>query len=236
LAVQTMRRARKTAITLGFDTQSSRADAIPPKIVELVKLNACFAVKSWRSNDGFLGDGSFQAGIRATELRMGKDGGTSILTGATAERFEIVKWYYIEVDDDTGFDAAADIIARATTAIHPAVPAGREISDGVENVVLRDLLDDLDQVLGAEKIGTADVPALLRDLAPGWAPYQRLTGTALRTILREQYGITVPRAHNTWPLNPATVRERIAQRASTGGAECDGAECDGAGHDDGPLR
>ena len=121
LAVQTMRRARKTAITLVFDTQSSRADAIPPKIVELVKLNACFAVKSWRSNDGFLGDGSFQAGIRATELRMGKDVGTSILTGATAERFEIVKWFYIEVDDDTGFDAATDIIARAMTNLHPAV-------------------------------------------------------------------------------------------------------------------
>ena len=115
LAVQTMRRARKTAITLMFDTQSSRADAIPPKIVELVKLNACFAVKSWRSNDGFLGDGSFQAGIRATELRMGKDVGTSILTGATPKRFEIVKWFYIEVDDDTGYDAAADIIARAMT-------------------------------------------------------------------------------------------------------------------------
>ena len=122
LAVQTMRRARKTAITLGFDTQSSRADAIPPKIVELVKLNACFAVKSWRSNDGFLGDGSFQAGIRATELRMGKDVGTSILTGATAERFEIVKWFYIEADDDTGFDAAADIIARAMADLHHVVP------------------------------------------------------------------------------------------------------------------
>jgi DNA segregation ATPase FtsK/SpoIIIE, S-DNA-T family len=126
LAVQTMRRARKTAITLMFDTQSSRADAIPPKIVELVKLNACFAVKSWRSNDGFLGDGSFQAGIRATELRMGKDVGTSILTGATVERFEIVKWFYIEVDDDTRYDAAAEIIARAMTSLHPAIagPAG----------------------------------------------------------------------------------------------------------------
>ena len=121
LAVQTMRRARKTAITLAFDTQSSRADAIPPKIVELVKLNACFAVKSWRSNDGFLGDGSFQAGIRATELRMGKDVGTSILTGATSERFEIVKWFYIEADDDTGYDAAADIIARALANLHPAL-------------------------------------------------------------------------------------------------------------------
>ncbi len=117
-----MRRARKTAITLAFDTQSSRADAIPPKIVELVKLNACFAVKSWRSNDGFLGDGSFQAGIRATELRMGKDVGTSILTGATAERFEIVKWFYIEADDDTGYDAATDIIARAMSYLDRSTP------------------------------------------------------------------------------------------------------------------
>jgi S-DNA-T family DNA segregation ATPase FtsK/SpoIIIE len=121
LAVQTMRRARKTAITLMFDTQSSRADAIPREIVELVKLNACFAVKSWRSNDGFLGDGSFQAGIRATELRMGKDVGTSILTGVTAERFEIVKWFYIEADDDTGYDAATDIITRAMANLHPAI-------------------------------------------------------------------------------------------------------------------
>ena len=86
LAVQTLRRGRKTAITLAFDTQSSRADAIPPRIVELVKINACFAVKAWRSNDGFLGDGSFQAGIRATELRPGKDVGTSIVTGASPER------------------------------------------------------------------------------------------------------------------------------------------------------
>ena len=34
------------------------------------RVNACFAVKTWQAkNDGFLGAGSFQAGIRATELR-----------------------------------------------------------------------------------------------------------------------------------------------------------------------
>jgi DNA segregation ATPase FtsK/SpoIIIE, S-DNA-T family len=115
LAVQTMRRGRKTAISLAFDTQSSRKDAMPLKIVELVKVNACFAVKTWRSNDGFFGDGSFQAGIRATELRPGKEVGTSIVTGATPERFEIVKWFYIAVADDTGYDAATAMIARAMT-------------------------------------------------------------------------------------------------------------------------
>ena len=62
LAAKTLRRARKTAIWLGFDTQSSRKDAIPPKVVELVSINGCFYVKSWRSNDGFLGDGSFPPG------------------------------------------------------------------------------------------------------------------------------------------------------------------------------
>jgi DNA segregation ATPase FtsK/SpoIIIE, S-DNA-T family len=34
LAVQTMRRGRKTGITLAFDTQSARMEAIPPKIVD----------------------------------------------------------------------------------------------------------------------------------------------------------------------------------------------------------
>jgi len=72
-AVGTMRRARKTGITLLFDTQSSRADAIPGAVIELMGWNACFSVKTWRNNDGFLGDGSFQAGIRATELRFNID-------------------------------------------------------------------------------------------------------------------------------------------------------------------
>jgi S-DNA-T family DNA segregation ATPase FtsK/SpoIIIE len=90
-------------------------------------------VKSWRSNDGFLGDGSFHAGIRATELRPGKDVGTSIVTGATTERFEIVKWFYIEADDDTGYDAAADIIARAMNDVDGSTTIGASEADSSDN-------------------------------------------------------------------------------------------------------
>ena len=218
LAVQTMRRARKTAISLAFDTQSSRADAIPPKIVELVKLNACFAVKTWRSNDGFLGDGSFQAGIRATELRMGKDVGTSILTGATAERFEIVKWFYIEADDDTGFDAAADIIARAMANLHPAI-AGPV--DGQEEAsVVRDLLDDIATVLcagrwDAEKVPAADIPARLRELAPDWVPYRTITGLDIRRYLQAEHGVKVPTTGHKYPVDPAAIREAVTRRMVT---------------------
>lgn len=84
LAIKTTKRSRKTGIVFGFDTQSSRKEAIPPALVELISVNCCFYVKTWQSNDGFLGSGSFQAGIRATELRPGRDRGTSLVTGISA--------------------------------------------------------------------------------------------------------------------------------------------------------
>ena len=80
-----------------------------------------------------------------------------LLTGATAERFEIVKWFYIEVDDDTGFDAAADIIARAMTNVHPAV-AGQAGDEGLAPVP-QDLLDDIATVLGVDRWDAPKVPA-----------------------------------------------------------------------------
>jgi len=213
LAVQTMRRARKTAITLAFDTQSSRADAIPPKIVELVKINACFAVKSWRSNDGFLGDGSFQAGIRATELRPGKDVGTSIVTGATPERFEIVKWFYIEADDDTGYDAAADIIIRAVGYLDQRTPIA-ELDAGPESEP-RDLLADLVAVLGKQRVPAADVPARLRHRT-------RAARASRRATVR----------HASWWRRGGARRRRCrprchdrSSRAASCGAPCATAPC-----------
>jgi S-DNA-T family DNA segregation ATPase FtsK/SpoIIIE len=214
LAAQVLRRGRKAAVTLAFDTQSSRADAIPPRIVELVKINACFAVKAWRSNDGFLGDGSFQAGIRATELRPGKDVGTSIVTGATPERFEIVKWFYIEADDDTGYDAATDVITRALTYLDQRTPIA-ELAAGPQPAA-RDLLTDLVAVLGDQRVPAADVPARLRDLAPDHAPYRGLTGVKLRELLEREYGIKVASTGNRYPVDPNKIRACIARRAADG--------------------
>lgn len=213
-AVQTLRRGRKTGITLGFDTQSSRKEAIPPKIVELVRLNGCFAVKTWRTNDGFLGDGSFAAGVRATELRPGKDRGTCLVTGLGDEPFEIVKTFYIEADDDTGYDAATDVIARAMTSVNPAVATGTD-DPGETEPAERDLLADLDAVLGHEPTRIAHVPALLAQHAPHWPPYQQLTGTELRDRLTADYGITVPSTGNRYPLDPNTVRSELAKRQTT---------------------
>lgn len=209
LATKTAKRARKTGITLLFDTQSSRKEAIPPKLVELVSVNVCFYVKTWRSNDGFLGDGSFAAGIRATELRPGRDRGTSIITGVNDAQFELLRWFFVEVDDDTGYDAAAEVIARAMANIEPGTPtAGTVPAPAIE---ARNLLDDLDQVLGDERVRLADVPALLRDLAPTWGPYRALTGVQLRDQLADA-GVRTTTTGNVRRLNPADMRRVLAER------------------------
>jgi len=209
LAVKTMRRARKTGIWLGFDTQSSRKDAIPPRIVELVSVNACFYVKSWRSNDGFLGDGSFAAGIRATELRPGRDRGTSLVTGISEAQFELLKWYFVAVDDDTGFDAAAEVIARAVAQVAPGTPI--EATTPAPAIEVRDLLEDLDQVLDHQRARLADLPALLRDLAPAWGPYRTLTGAQLRDQL-DAAGVRTTNAGNIPRLDPADLRRVLEHR------------------------
>ncbi|GAA5128904.1 cell division protein FtsK [Haloechinothrix salitolerans] len=213
LAINVVKRGRKTGVVTGYDTQSSRTDAIPSQLVENVGLNGCFSVKTWRSNDGFLGDGSFAAGIRATELRFNIDRGTMVVTGATDELFEICRTYFIDVDDDAGWDQAADVITRAMHALAPGTPVeGDRPQRQIEQD--RDLLEDLDAVLGDEPVPAADVPALLARHAPGWAPYRRLTGKALRQQLHADYGIKVPSTGNRWPVDPLTVRDVLARQAT----------------------
>lgn len=49
--------------------------------------------------------------------RPGCDRGTSTITGVSDAQFELLRWFLVEVDDDTGFDAAAEVIARAMASI-----------------------------------------------------------------------------------------------------------------------
>src|SRR5581483_1674323 len=209
VATKTIKRARKTAVSLGFDTQSSRKEAIPPKLVELVSVNACFYVKTWRSNDGFLGDGSFAAGIRATELRPGRDRGTSVITGVSEAQFELLRWYFVEVNDDTGYDAAAEVIGRAMASLAP----GTRLTSGepLPEIERRDLLDDLDEVLEYERVKLADLPALLRELAGDWGPYRNLTGTQLRELL-DDLDVRTTNVGNVPRLDPADLRRALAGR------------------------
>jgi len=207
VAVAVIRKARKTAIWMGFDTQDARKDAIPPKIVGLVSVNACFAVKTWRANDGFLGDGSFQAGIRATELRPGRDVGRSLITGVSDAQFELLKWHYIRSDDEKGTDEAAPVIARAVTAAAPGTAIGGSATLAIE---ARDLLADLGEVIkGTERVKLRDVVGLLRGLSPSW--YRSLTATQLRADLEDE-GVKTVNTSGTHYLDPAELRPVLAER------------------------
>ena len=210
LATKTIKRARKTGITLMFDTQSSRKEAIPPKLLELISVRCCFAVTSWRSNDGFLGDGQFQAGVRATELRPGRDRGTSLITGVSDSQFEVLKWFFIEVDDDTGYDAARDVIGRAMATVKAGTPVGGSVP--VAEVEHRDLLADLVAVVedDVERVKLADLPGRLRKLAPTWTAYADLTGTALQKPLSEA-GIKVYTTGGTLRVEPSDIRSAATQ-------------------------
>jgi hypothetical protein len=69
----------------------------------------------------------------------------------------------------------------------------------------RELLEDLDSVLGDERVRMSQLPALLRALAPSWEPYKTLTGRELAAALRGS-GIRVTNTGNVLRLDPNDLR------------------------------
>ncbi|MCA1676155.1 MAG: hypothetical protein LC799_29595, partial [Actinobacteria bacterium] len=99
------------------------------------------------------------------------DVGTCMARGFTA-RPGLLRSFYVPQDDahrvtQRAMRLRAEHGGRATATIVSQHP--RE----------RDLLADVDEVLGADPVPTAEVAALLKRLAPHWAPYRGLTGKAL---------------------------------------------------------
>ena len=41
-----------------------------------------------------------------------------------------------------------------------------------------------------------------------------MSGTRLREILEREYGIKVPSTSNRFPIDPVTIRSRLAERAA----------------------
>ena len=78
--------------------------------------------------------------------------------------------------------------------LHPAI-AGPATGDQDEPApVVRDLLDDIATVLGAdrwnaEKVPAADIPARLRKLAPDWTPYRSINGLEIRRYLQTEHEV-----------------------------------------------
>ncbi|MEU0462489.1 hypothetical protein ABZ215_00635 [Amycolatopsis sp. NPDC006131] len=77
----------------------------------------------------------------------------------------------------------------------------------------RDLLADLDTVLDDERLPAGDVLGALRSLAPGWKPYRDYTVPRFVAAVKK-LGVKVASTGNKHYVDPVTVRETLARRAT----------------------
>ncbi|MEV6895665.1 cell division protein FtsK [Kribbella sp. NPDC051137] len=213
-AVALVKLGRKRGMHFRVSTQAPTATSLPKDVTRNCTNNVAFYVQDYVANDGLLGQGAFKQGVRATDLIPGENRGTAIVKGFTAAKYETLQWYFL--DGAEGNDQITPIIDRSLAAIKKReLPApGDSRRPQIES---RDLLADLDEVLDDVPVRIADVPALLKRLAPTWGPYQSLTGKALREQLAADYGIKVASTGNRYPLDPATVRDALVRRERDAG-------------------
>lgn len=211
LCIEIVKLGRKRAIHLIVSTQAPTSTSMPRDITRNCSNGIAFAVGDHHANDALLGQGAYAAGHRATELIPGVDKGTALVKGFNGERSQIAQVHFLSVA--RGNDQVTPIIDRALTELrrrNKPVPGTDRARLAIEE---RDLLDDLDEALGPERVKLADVPALLRDLAPHWAPYRTLTAKALRQLLDAE-GVPTTNTGNVRRLDPLDLREVLTRRAT----------------------
>ncbi|NEA22626.1 cell division protein FtsK [Actinomadura bangladeshensis] len=211
LLVEITRLGRKRGIHLIVSTQAPTKNSIPRDVTRNCTNGFAFAVGDHVANDALLGQGAYAGGHRATELIPGVDRGTCVAKGITGERSDIIQAYYLDVSETN--DQVTPLIDRVLAELERRgrVVPGTDIPRGTEKP--RDLLDDLDEVLGIDRVRLADVPALLRELAPDWPPYKTLTGVALRGRLKA-HGVRVTNSGNVLRLDPLDLRKVVADRST----------------------
>ncbi|QRP47422.1 FtsK/SpoIIIE domain-containing protein [Amycolatopsis sp. FDAARGOS 1241] len=200
---------RAVNVVLWQGTQDPTDQNLPKLVREGAHIRGGLVLGSESQSRMAIGDKAVNAGGAVPhELRMGLDKGTLVVAGEgvplpQGQASMVVRTHFIDGDD------AEDIITRAV-ALRQAVTKTKPQVESPEET--RDLLADLAAVLGENKVPAGEVVALLRDLDPDWAAYQRLGRSELVAVLDRDHGIKVPSTSNRWPIDPVTVRDAIARR------------------------
>jgi len=122
-----------------------------------------------------------------------------VCKGFTGERGEIVQVHKLDVEKTN--DEVTPIVKRSLAAIEGA---GRSVPKALP-AEQRDLLEDLDQVMGDERMKLSDLTGLLRRLAPGWRPYQDLKAKTLKEML-DASNVRVTNTGGILRLDPDDLR------------------------------
>ncbi len=214
--VQFFSAARKYGLVCLFVTPIPSDQSLPRDLVAATSNRACFAIGDKTRNNVVLGDKAHENGISALGLKPAdeeqgllNDVGTCITIGYSSAPSETLKCHFL--NDKKGEDKALAAKARE-------IRTGRAASStttGAEQVASegRDLLEDLDQVLGSERVSVPDAVALLRGLAPNHQRYRDMKGKELAAELAE-LGVKVVAPGNRPAFDPLSVRQAAARRAA----------------------
>ena len=198
---------RAVNVLLWEGTQDPTDQNLPKLVREGAHIRASLVVGTEAQSRMALGDKAVNSGAAPHNLRQGKDKGTVVVAGdgvdlPPGQSSLTIRTHYIDGKDATRIANRAKALRKAiTTRTATAEPEPP-----------RDLLADLAEVLGEESTPAADLPALLRSLAPAWRPYAAMTGKELREQLAG-LGVKVASTGNRYPLDPAAVRRAQLHRA-----------------------
>jgi S-DNA-T family DNA segregation ATPase FtsK/SpoIIIE len=219
LAISVIKQGRKFGITLILDTQSPTATSIPKEVTRNTSCGVAFSVADHIANDGLLGSGKYRAGIRATDLRMHTDRGTSVMVGVSDATFELVRGFYVPYAD--GVDMVTPVVTRAMAAIDQLRRTGptdeHHHEDQADDV---DHLTDIHQALRAERrVRTQVVLTRLAELNP--AVYEGWTFQDLSGVLAD-HGIEPVKSGGVKVVRATDVTHALTYRDRQRNTESDG--------------
>jgi S-DNA-T family DNA segregation ATPase FtsK/SpoIIIE len=197
---------RAVNVLLWQGTQDPTDQNLPKLVREGAHIRASLALGTESQSRMALGDKAVEAGAAPHKLRQGMDKGTLVVAGdgvklVPGQSSTTVRTHFIGGEDATA------LAERAKTRRKVIVTNARQ----AEAAKSRDLLADLAEVLGTEAVRAADIPALLRELAPDYKPYASITGIQVREQLAA-LGYKVPSTSNRYPVDPAEIRKTLALR------------------------
>ena len=199
---------RAVCVTTWEGTQDPTNENLPKRTREGNHIRASLVVGTEAQAAMALGENAVAAGAAPHELRQGADKGVVVVAGDVTtfdaprgQTFTIIRTHFIGDED------AAAIAARARKLRGGRVQARDEPAIGAA----RDLLDDLDQALGHERVKVRDAVGLLRQVDRLYSPYRQMTAVQLREALLGE-GVRTVNASGTHYLDPADLRSVLARR------------------------
>jgi S-DNA-T family DNA segregation ATPase FtsK/SpoIIIE len=200
---------RAVCVTTWEGTQDPTNENLPKRTREGNHIRASLVVGTEAQAAMALGENAVAAGAAPHELRQGADKGVVVVAGdVTAfdaprgQTFTVIRTHFIGDEDAAAIAARAGKLrgGRARVRDVPAIGAPP-----------RDLLGDLAEIAGPDRVRLADLPARLRQVDPAWLPYRGLDGKRLRQQL-DELGVRTTNPGNVPMLDPADLRRAIAER------------------------